>query len=190
MIAAHEVILVLGGTRSGKSAVAERLAAAAAASVTYVATAPPGDGSDPSWEARVAAHRARRPPEWSTVELGAGADLATALLGVGGVALVDSLSVWLAGCPGFAAPAGSLCQSLRARAASGRPTVVVSDEVGLGVHPASAVGVRFADALGELNRAVADAADRVLLVVAGRVLDLPAAVKPSAAPGRAPGGRP
>lgn len=178
MIAAHEVILVLGGTRSGKSAVAERLAAAGPAAVTYVAGAPPAGGSDPSWDARVAAHRARRPQEWSTVELGAGADLGATLLTLDGVAVVDSLSGWLAGWPGFAAPTGALCVSLRARAAGGRPTVMVSDEVGLGVHPPTAVGVRFADALGALNRAVADVADRVLLVVAGRVLELPRAPTP------------
>ena len=50
--------------------------------------------------------------------------------------------------------------------------MVVSEEVGLGVHPPTEVGRRFADALGSLNRAVADVADRVLLVVAGRVLPL------------------
>jgi nicotinate-nucleotide--dimethylbenzimidazole phosphoribosyltransferase len=67
----------------------------------------------------------------------------------------------------------ALCAALSARARAGAgDTVLVSEEVGLGVHPPTEVGRRFADALGELNRAVADVADRVLLVVAGRVLPL------------------
>ena len=52
------------------------------------------------------------------------------------------------------------------------PTVLVSEEVGLGVHPSTEVGGRFRDALGSLNQAVAELADEVLLVIAGRVLPL------------------
>lgn len=157
-------MLVLGGARSGKSEVAERLAGDGA---TYLATGlAPGD-DDPDWSARVAAHRARRPPTWRTVE--AGADLATALLGTDGTALVDSLGAWVARSEGFAADVASLCAALRDRDGD---SILVSDEVGLGVHPSTEPGRRFRDALGEVNRAVADVADEVLLVVAGRTLKL------------------
>jgi adenosylcobinamide kinase/adenosylcobinamide-phosphate guanylyltransferase len=155
--------------------VAEELAAALPQPVTYVAT---GAASDDAIAARIAAHRARRPVGWSTVELvgpgDAGAavglpDLAGVLADVGGVALVDSLGTWVASDPALDPDAGPLCAVMRRRTGD---TVVVSEEVGLGVHAETAVGRRFADALGTVNRTVADAADRVLLVVAGRVLPL------------------
>jgi adenosyl cobinamide kinase/adenosyl cobinamide phosphate guanylyltransferase len=135
--------------------------------VTYVATARvPEDDADLA--ARVAAHRARRPPAWATVE--AGDDLVAALAAVPeGVVLVDSLGGWLARLPGFATDAGAVADTLRARPG---PTVVVSEEVGLGVHPSTEAGRRFRDALGVLNAAVAAAAHDVLLVVAGRALRL------------------
>jgi adenosyl cobinamide kinase/adenosyl cobinamide phosphate guanylyltransferase len=159
------ITLVLGGTRSGKSEVAEALAAQAGAeAVTYVAT---GTATDDDMAARVAGHRARRPAGWSTVE--AGRDLPAVLRGVAGVVLVDSLGTWVAGDPALAPDADGLCAALQARRGD---TVVVSEEVGLGVHAETPVGRRFADALGTLNRAVADVADRVLLVVAGRILPL------------------
>jgi adenosylcobinamide kinase / adenosylcobinamide-phosphate guanylyltransferase len=158
------ITLVLGGARSGKSEVAESLLGDDA---TYVATGAPGDeGTDPAWAVRVERHRARRPPSWTTVET---TDLAAVVRTLDGDVLVDSLGTWVAAAPGFAVDAGELCDALRARAAR---TVVVSDEVGLGVHPPTAVGVAFRDALGDVNRAVADVADEVLLVVAGRVLTL------------------
>ena len=157
-------MLVLGGARSGKSEHGERLAAASGAPVTYLAT---GTASDPEMAERIAAHRARRPPEWRTEE--AGADLAAAVSRVEGTALVDSLGMWLAACHDFRCDTGALCTALSGRVGD---TIVVSEEVGLGVHPSGEAGRLFRDALGALNRAVADVSDRVLLVVAGRVLDL------------------
>jgi len=159
------ITLVLGGTRSGKSEVAEALAARVGAeAVTYVAT---GTATDDDMAGRIAAHRARRPSCWSTVE--AGRDLPAVLRDVVGVVLVDSLGTWLAGDPALVPDAAGLCAALQGRRGD---TVVVSEEVGLGVHAETAVGRRFADGLGALNRAVADVADRVLLVVAGRILPL------------------
>ena len=140
--------------------------------VTYVAT---GVVTDEDMGARVAAHRARRPDDWATLEVGA--DLVTALAGLEGTVLIDALGTWLAGHPDFAADVDGLCAVLGARS---DPTIVVSDEVGLGVHPSTEVGRRFRDALGAANRRVADCADRVLLVVAGRVLDLPRAADAAA----------
>jgi adenosyl cobinamide kinase/adenosyl cobinamide phosphate guanylyltransferase len=178
------ITLVLGGTRSGKSRVAEDLVAGRQAAtggrVTYVAT---GRATDADMAARIAAHRARRPAAWATVETGAGAgtgaDLPTVLAGLAGHVLVDSLGTWVAADADLAPDAPGLCAALRTRARAGAgDTVLVSEEVGLGVHPATEVGRRFADALGELNRAVAEVADRVLLVVAGRVLALDRVSRP------------
>jgi adenosyl cobinamide kinase/adenosyl cobinamide phosphate guanylyltransferase len=158
------ITLVLGGTRSGKSEVAEALAARGGVPVTYVAT---GRAVDEDMAGRIAAHRARRPEDWATVE--AGEDLPDVLRGLAGPALVDSLGTWVAGHADLDPAVAPLCAALRERAGD---TVVVSEEVGLGVHAPSEAGRRFADVLGTLNRAVAGVADRVLLVVAGRALPL------------------
>jgi adenosyl cobinamide kinase/adenosyl cobinamide phosphate guanylyltransferase len=160
------IALVLGGARSGKSELAERLVTTSGLSVTYVATGL-ADQGDEDMAARIERHRIRRPAEWATVE--AGEDLAAAVAGLSGAVLVDSLGTWLARIEGFRADFGALAAALKNRPGV---TVVVSDEVGLGVHPSTEVGRQFRDALGELNRAVADAADEVMLVVAGRVLRL------------------
>jgi adenosyl cobinamide kinase/adenosyl cobinamide phosphate guanylyltransferase len=160
------ITLVLGGARSGKSAVAERLAARRRLPVTYLATAV-ADPDDADLAGRIAAHRARRPPAWTTHE--AGADLPAVLRATPGTVLIDALGTWVAAAPGLDVDGSELCAALVER---GGDAVVVSDEVGLGVHPATEVGRRFRDALGELNQAVAAVADEVLLVVAGRVLAL------------------
>jgi adenosylcobinamide kinase/adenosylcobinamide-phosphate guanylyltransferase len=169
------ITLVLGGARSGKSEVAERLLpslvaadAAAGGSVTYIAT---GAATDPDMAARIAAHQARRPASWDTVE--AGADLAGVLRATAGPVLVDSLGTWVAAAPDFVVDRAAVRAALTERRGD---TVLVSDEVGLGVHPATEVGRRFRDALGEVNQEIAAVADDVLLVVAGRVLRLEAMV--------------
>jgi adenosyl cobinamide kinase/adenosyl cobinamide phosphate guanylyltransferase len=159
------ITLVLGGTRSGKSGVGERLVARHPPPVTYVATMVVGDSQELGL--RVAAHRARRPPEWSTIESGTG--LASVLRTLTGTALVDSLGPWLAAHPDLTADSEGLCTSLVERQGD---TVLVSDEVGLSVHPSTESGRRFRDAMGSLNQAVASVADQVVLVVAGQVLPL------------------
>ena len=159
------ITLVLGGARSGKSVLAERLASHHAGPVTYVATSCPQGDADLS--ARIAAHQARRPRSWATVE--AHGSLVEELGRLQGTVLVDSLGTWVASCPQFDVDVAGLCTALTARAGD---TVVVSDEVGMGVHPSTEVGRRFRDALGEVNRRVADVADEVLRVVAGRALVL------------------
>ena len=155
--------LVLGGARSGKSALAERMAGTEA---TYVATWRP-DPLDADMAARVATHRARRPPGLATVE--PGDEVVEAVRRCAGTVLVDSLTTWVAAAPRFDVDADGLCAALQARQGS---TIVVSDEVGLGVHPSHEAGRRFRDALGAVNQAVAAVADDVVLVVAGRVLRL------------------
>jgi adenosyl cobinamide kinase/adenosyl cobinamide phosphate guanylyltransferase len=171
------IVLVLGGASSGKSALAERLAATRLAPpVTYVAT---GSATDEDMAARIAAHQSRRPASWSTVE--SGADLPGAVRGLGGSLLVDSLGTWVAGTwvagvDGMAADGQALAAALAGREGD---AVVVSDEVGLGVHPSTLVGRAFREALGQVNQAVAAVADEVLLVVAGRVLPLSPAAFPT-----------
>ncbi len=86
-----------------------------------------------------------------------------------GTALVDSLGTWVAAHEGGDPDVPGLLEALDKRFGD---TVLVSDEVGFGVHPATEVGRRFREVLGDVNTAVADKADRVLLVVAGRVLPL------------------
>ena len=162
---AAPLTLVLGGARSGKSAVAEALAATLPPPVTYVAT---GRAGDEAMAARIAAHRSRRPSGWATAE--AGTNLVAALDAVEGSVLVDSLGTWVAGHDDLAADTDELVAALSRRR---HASVVVSDEVGLGVHPSTALGNHFRDVLGEVNAAVATIADHVWLVVAGRVLALP-----------------
>jgi adenosyl cobinamide kinase/adenosyl cobinamide phosphate guanylyltransferase len=157
------ITLVLGGARSGKSDLAQRLLADAG-DVTVVVT---GTATDDDMAARIAAHRARRPEAWATVE--AGADLPQALAAVDGPALVDALGTWVSAFPDLDPPVDELLAVLAGRRAA---TVLVGEEVGLGVHPETDVGRRFRDVLGDVNRAVAEVADEVLLVVAGRALPL------------------
>jgi adenosylcobinamide kinase / adenosylcobinamide-phosphate guanylyltransferase len=156
--------LVLGGSRSGKSAFAESLLAGAPA-VDYVATAV-ADGSDAEWAARIAAHRARRPPHWRTVET---SDVGGVLRRGGAPVLIDSITLWLAAALDDPKRVDDLCAAWQA---SARRVVAVSDEVGSGVVPASDAGRRFRDALGLLNQRLAAAADDVHLVVAGLPLRL------------------
>jgi adenosylcobinamide kinase / adenosylcobinamide-phosphate guanylyltransferase len=178
--------LVLGGARSGKSAEAE-LRLAGEPEVTYVATAGPPRGGDAEWAARVAAHRARRPHWWQTVELTAATDLAGVLRAATGGVLVDSIGGWLAAvleeAGAWRRPAGGrpVASHLAARigdlAGAWRDTrghvVAVSEEAGSGVVPATESGRCFRDELGILNQLLAAQAEEAVLVVAGRVLSLP-----------------
>ncbi len=173
--------LVIGGARSGKSRAAEALLASAE-DVTYVATAYPAD-HDPEWTARVAAHRDRRPASWTTVET---LDLVPLLGTPGGPLLVDCLTLWLTRVidahdgwsdeawtgPAAAAVAADVDALVAAVAGAARDVVLVTNEVGQGVVPATASGRRFRDEMGVLNVRVAEACDDVLWCVAGRVVRL------------------
>ena len=161
------ITLVLGGARSGKSEVGERLVTALPPPRTFVATWAV-DPDDLEMADRVARHRARRPEDWAVVEV-VGGDLAAAVAGLRGSMLVDGLGTWVAQVAGFAGDGRELGAVLARRDGD---SVVVSDEVGMGVHPETEVGRRFRDELGRVNREVGEAADEVLLVVAGRTLRL------------------
>jgi adenosylcobinamide kinase / adenosylcobinamide-phosphate guanylyltransferase len=173
------VTLVLGGARSGKSRYAESLLRSRPA-VTYVAPGPVPDGSDPEWAARIALHRARRPAWWTTIET---TDLAEVIRAAREPVLIDCLSTWLTrlvdDIDGWQDPerAASQLESETARlldalGSAKADIVLVSNEVGWSVVPATASGRMFRDDLGRLNAAVSAASDHVALMVAGRVLDL------------------
>ena len=162
-------VLVTGGVRSGKSAHAEGLLADRPA-VTYVAAGPVPGPDDPEWATRVAAHAARRPGHWTTLE-----STTLSVLPEGPV-LLDCLGTWLT------AQLDDLDwddQDLQSRidvlvdSVAGCPDlVVVTNEVGAGVVPEHRSGRLFRDHLGLLNQQVAAVCDEVHLVVAGRVLVL------------------
>jgi adenosylcobinamide kinase/adenosylcobinamide-phosphate guanylyltransferase len=166
--------LLLGGGRSGKSAEAE-LRLLAHADVTYLATSNPR-ADDPEWEARVAAHRRRRPPWWRTVETTA---LAETLRSAEGAVLVDGIGTWLAAVideAGAWDDPASVRPRLDALIAAWRATparvVAVSDEVGLSLVPMTSSGRAFRDLLGTLNQRLAAESEDAALVVAGRIMEL------------------
>jgi adenosylcobinamide kinase/adenosylcobinamide-phosphate guanylyltransferase len=161
--------LLLGGARSGKSSLALRRAAATARPVVFVATAEAGDAE---MAERIARHRAERDPEWTTVE--APVDLAAALAGApaGACVIVDCLTLWVANRleEGEAEVVRLAYEAAALAAARPAPTIAVSNEVGMGVVPTSALGRRYRDVLGRVNAVWADAATEAALVVAGRPL--------------------
>ena len=180
-------VLVLGGARSGKSVAAERMLGNRDR-VDYVACGVPADDTDPSWAERIRLHRERRPARWTTLET---LDLAGVLAGPdsdGGrpgstgrpavPVLVDCLSTWLAGvmdecglwtgCPGADKElAARVDGMLHAWRSTRRVVVGVSNEVGSGVVPGTASGMRFRDELGRLNALVAAECEQVWLCTAG-----------------------
>ncbi len=168
-------VLILGGARSGKSVTAERLLAARDR-VEYVATGPVPDASDPEWADRVRLHRQRRPAHWTTRET---LDLEGVLAGSETTpVLVDCLSTWLAGVmeeaglwagePGAGKKLAERVDGLLdAWRSTRRHVVAVSNEVGSGVIPATASGVRFRDELGILNARIAAECEQVWLCTAG-----------------------
>jgi adenosylcobinamide kinase/adenosylcobinamide-phosphate guanylyltransferase len=174
--------LILGGARSGKSREAERRARNYAA-VTYIATAADRPG-DAEWAARVEAHRVRRPAHWRTVE---GPDRVISTLRdapAGSAVLVDCLTLWLTGVLDAASPAwddevaldvgaqAATKDLIDAICAAQANVFLVSNEVGMGVVPATRAGRLFADLLGRVHQEVAGACDSVTLMVAGRGLEI------------------
>jgi adenosylcobinamide kinase/adenosylcobinamide-phosphate guanylyltransferase len=173
-----QLILVLGGARSGKSTFAERLARRRGGRVLYVATA---EAMDEDMERRIMAHRQQRPEEWQTLE--EPLELTSALppvLGGYDTCLLDCLTLWasnlllsMEGNPNaeqeIQAAAGRLLDVYEQSSAT---WIMVSNEVGLGVVPPSRLGAVYRDALGRVNQAVAARADRVYFMVAGLALEM------------------
>lgn len=166
--------VLLGGARSGKSALALERARRSGRPLLFVATATAGDAE---MAARIERHRQERAADaWTTVE--APLDLCAALERAPAEAavVVDCLSLWVANL--FQSGAGeeeigALADEAAERAGRrGAPTIAVSNEVGMGVVPAGKLGRRYRDALGRVNAAWAAIADEAALVVAGRLLEL------------------
>lgn len=162
-------VLILGGVRSGKSRLAERLARASGWPVTYLATATPGE--DVEMQVRVAAHQARRPPDWALIE--EPLHLAAALESCAApdhCVLVDCLTLWLANL--LWTEDETLLQQELADLRAVLPTVpgqviFVGNETNLGIIPVDALARRYCDLAGELHQDIARACQRALLCVAG-----------------------
>lgn len=166
------VTLLIGGARSGKSTLSVEMGERSGLPVTFLATAQALDGD---MAERIDRHRAER-PDWPVVE--EPVDLVGALATVPGdhLVIVDCLTLWVSNLL-FAdlddATIGRRAASFSA-AIAGRPgpSVVVTNEVGLGLHPDTALGRRYRDLLGRVNQVVAARADRTLWLVAGRAVPL------------------
>jgi adenosylcobinamide kinase / adenosylcobinamide-phosphate guanylyltransferase len=191
------LILILGGARSGKSAFAERLAASSGRTVAFIATATPGDDE---MRERIARHRVSRPKQWHTLE--EPLDLAGAVqqaYKLADVVLLDCVTLWLGNMllqesgPDGSDDDGKKQEGLRITsnlfaewslkqigallavvqaAEPGKTLIVVTNEVGLGIVPAYPLGRVYRDTLGYVNQRLAQAADRVYLMVAGMAVDI------------------
>ena len=167
-------VLLLGGARSGKSAMAERLALDSGSPVAFIATAEPGDEE---MAARIKRHRDQRPAAWRTVE--APLDLLAAINSTsrGDFLVVDCLTLWVANLLENGKDAAEILVASErvARELSRRRGVVVTNEVGLGIVPANELARAFRDVLGNVNARFAGSAERAILMVAGRALELASA---------------
>jgi len=162
----HRRVLVLGGARSGKTRIAQQLAEASQETRILIATA---QGLDEEMRERIARHRAERDSSWQTQE--APLDLADALRAQAGperVVVVDCLTLWLSNVMldgrDAVRESKALVDALEAVAG---PVVLVSNEVGQGIVPASALGRAFRDEQGRMNQRIAQICDAVVFVAAG-----------------------
>jgi adenosylcobinamide kinase / adenosylcobinamide-phosphate guanylyltransferase len=165
--------MLLGGARSGKSRFAIELAAAARMPVTVIATGEPGDAE---MAARIAAHGAERPDGWITVEEPCALEDALGSADPTHAVIVDCLTLWVANLLGRGddsdAVLGASAGAAASAAARSTLTIAVSNEVGLGIVPATPLGRLYRDLLGSVNRMWVDASADAALVVAGRALSL------------------
>jgi adenosylcobinamide kinase / adenosylcobinamide-phosphate guanylyltransferase len=166
--------LLLGGARAGKSDLAVRIAQSWQTPVTFVATA---EAWDDEMAARIRRHQANRPAEWTTVEEPRHLDRVLAGVPADSGVVIDCLTLWVNNVMVDNVPDDEVPDLARrlAEQAAVHPggVVAVTNEVGLGVVPVNRLSRRYVDLLGAVNRAWVQAADRSLLVVAGRVVALP-----------------
>ena len=160
--------LILGGVRSGKSRLAERLATESGLPVTYVATAVAGDEE---MSKRIAAHQAHRPVDWMLIEepLALGSILRETA-GEGGCIIVDCLTLWLTNL--LTDPDSTMLEREKeslfsALAVTPRQIILVSNETGMGVIPMGELTRRYCDEAGRLHQQLAQVCERVVLTIAG-----------------------
>ena len=167
------LILLLGGARSGKSALAARLAGRWDGPVTVVVT---GEARDAEMAERIRRHRAGRPGHWRTVESPREPEAALAGAPADAFVVLDCLTLWVSNLLERGLDDRRVEELARSAAATAAarpaPTVAVSNEVGAGIVPAGALSRRYRDLLGQVNAVWADAADQALLLVAGRAVPL------------------
>lgn len=166
------LVVLLGGARGGKSALAVELGRRWPGAVTFVAT---GEARDEEMRERIERHRRARPANWQLVE--EPRELASLpVWRANDLVILDCLTLWIANLLEAERDEETILGAARELAAlalaRNAPTVVVSNEVGLGVVPATPLGRQFQDLLGAVNRVFAERADRALFVVAGRALSL------------------
>lgn len=164
--------VILGGARSGKSALAVQYAEKQGRDVSFIATA---TASDDDMSDRIARHRAERPQQWTTIE--EQLDLESAMEASGNsFAIIDCLTLWTSNLmlKGHSDDEIDVIAQHTAATAARRtaPTVAISNEVGMGVHPDTTLGRRYRDVLGRVNQRWVSEADRSLLLVAGKAIEL------------------
>jgi adenosylcobinamide kinase/adenosylcobinamide-phosphate guanylyltransferase len=174
-----DLTLISGPSGGGKSRWAEHLAAVSGLTVVYLATGPLLP-EDPAWQERLRRHRLRRPSHWLCHEVRNALEESLTALQVGQIALVDSLGTWVAaelelGCEAWEQRCQRLEQALLTAPA---PVLLVCEETGWGVVPASAAGGLFRDRLARLQRRLAVHCRACWLVLQGRAIDLVVAGQP------------
>lgn len=169
-----KVIFITGGARSGKSRLAEQLAAGYGAPLGYIAT---GQAGDSEMAERIARHRARRGPDWQTME--APLDLAGVIRGHDGhfqALLVDCVTLWLTNLLLKYDDAAQALDEVRALVGLfpiiQTPLILVSNEVGMGIVPDNRLARTFRDLAGEANELLAAAANEVYVTFSGLPLKL------------------
>lgn len=165
------VTLILGGARSGKSQLAEQLAAEQSGPLIYIATA---EAWDEEMRERIREHKRRRDARWRSIEapLGVAEELQAVPVDTAAV-LIDCLTLWLSNQMHAGGDLGAETDSLLAALNGARcPVIVVSNEVGLGIVPENRLARNFRDHQGRLNQQVAAIADHVIFMAAGLPLVL------------------
>ncbi|MEM7589931.1 MAG: bifunctional adenosylcobinamide kinase/adenosylcobinamide-phosphate guanylyltransferase [Cyanobacteria bacterium P01_A01_bin.83] len=168
-----KIILVTGPSSSGKSELAEALAARSNQKVIYIATAQV-DPTDHEWQAKIAKHFSRRPPSWQTVSASGELSIYLDRASVSECLLIDSLGTWVANfMESNQAQWQQICDRLLTSLVNTSASVIlVSEETGWGVVPAYPLGRLFRDRLGKLSRQISNMADVTYLVAGGHVINL------------------